>query len=814
MTLKIATANSHIAVKWKNREVLWEDFVEQLRTPVRTSETWQEYAKMTKQQKSAAKSVAGGFVGGHLWEGRRKSGHVLCRTLLSLDADYATPDFIGQLNALNNWCAVVHSTHSHTADDPKLRLLIPLSREVSEDEYTPLARMVAREIGLDMFDDSTYEAQRLMYYPTAPINGEYVFHVMDGAPLDPDEYLSKYADWRDATQWPVSSRQSATFARSVRYAEDPLTKKGIVGAFCRAYSIEDAINVFLSDMYTPAAVPGRYDYIPADSIAGVVLYDSKFSYSHHATDPAANQLCNAFDLVRIHLFGAEDDNAKPDARLTALPSYKKMAELALHDDRVKLQIAEERRQQSLEDFTPAEGVDWQTKLEYMPRSKELANSVQNLALILNNDPDFANFAFNELAQRVQVTGEVPWDRPPNNRFWRDADTAQLKALLDSRYLAFSSRNHDVAFAKVADDRRFHPLRDYLDSLPPWDGVGRIETLLIRCLQADDTPYIRAVTRKTFAAAVARIYCPGTKFDCILVLDGAQGIGKSTLFKDLVGDEFYSETLSLTDMEDETGAEKLQGFWMVEIGELAGMKKADIEKVKAFLSTSDDKYRPSYGRTVESHPRQCIIIGSVNGERGYLRDITGNRRFWIVKVHQEEQIKRWDFTPEERDQIWAEAKHLWKNGEKLYLEGSILAAAEAAQHAAMEVDERQGPVEEYLDTLLPENWANMDLWQRRDYLGNRDALAGPSGVLSRTEVTNAEIWCECFGNAIASLKPSDSYSIAALMSKVDGWERTKTLRWVPLYGRQRIYQRSGVDGPSLSYEPQAYGERKVVPTEIL
>ena len=204
----------------------------------------------------------------------------------------------------------------------------------------------------------------------------------------------------------------------------------------------------------------------------------------------------------------------------------------------------------------------------------------------------------------------------------------------------------------------------MDALPEWDKVPS-ETLLVRCLQADDTRYVRTVTRKTFAAAVARIYHPGTKYDSILVLDGAQGIGKSTIFKDLTGDEYYSDTLSLTDMNDKSGAEKLQGFWIVEIGELAGMKKADIEKVKAFLSTADDKYRPSYGKTVESHPRQCIIIASVNGERGYLRDITGNRRFWIVKLHQDEQ-KKLAFHKEERDQIWAEAKAIYKSGESCIL----------------------------------------------------------------------------------------------------------------------------------------------------
>lgn len=448
---------------------------------------------------------------------------------------------------------------------------------------------------------------------------------------------------------------------------------------------------------------------------------------------------------------------------------------------------EEKLAQAEADFNASDG-DWMTRLKYQPRTGILENSVYNLNLILNNDPDFSNFAFNELANRIQITGPLPWERPEGNMFWRDADTAQLKSIIDIRYLPFSSRNHDVAFTKAADDRHFHPVRDYLDSLPEWDGIERVEDLFIRYLQADDTPYVRAVTRKTFAAAVARVYVPGIKFDCVPVLDGDQGIGKSTIVKDLVTSEYYSETLSLTDMDDKSGAEKLQGFWAVEIGELAGMKKADIEKVKAFLSTCDDKYRPSYGKVVESHPRQCIIIATVNGERGYLRDITGNRRFWIIKLHQKKQKKTWDFTPEYRAQFWAEAKEIWKSGEKLYLEGDLLEAAEAAQQSAMEVDERVGMVEEYLNTRLPDDWADMDLFQRRNFLqGGEFGMPDHKGVVLRTEVSNAEIWCECFGKTLQELKPSDSYNIATLMAQIPGWQRTTSIKRQPIYGRQRLYQ---------------------------
>ncbi len=310
----------------------------------------------------------------------------------------------------------------------------------------------------------------------------------------------------------------------------------------------------------------------------------------------------------------------------------------MRQDDVKLLCsANERLAQANVEFSIDGDEDWKKKLHYQPRSSLLEHSVYNLNLILNNDPDFQNFAFNEMANRIQITGPLPWERPAGNAFWRDADTAQLKSIIDIRYLPFSSRNHDVAFTKAP--MTVTSTLSVIIWIVCRSGMGSSvwkTSLSNICRRMIRNMYARLQERPF--AAVARIYVPGIKFDCVPVLDGEQGIGKSTIVKDLVGSEYYSETLSLTDMDDKSGAEKLQGFWAVEIGELAGMKKADIEKVKAFLSTCDDKYRPSYGRVVESHPRQCIIIATVNGERGYLRDITGNRRFWIIKVHQKKQKK--------------------------------------------------------------------------------------------------------------------------------------------------------------------------------
>ena len=274
--MKIAVGNSRMDKKWKNRDISWEDFCKKVSTTQRTTETVEEYRKLRKGKQDNIKDV-GGFVGGHLKEGRRRNGNVLCRSMLTLDVDYGTPEFWDELKMFSGFKCCVYSTHKHTPESPRLRLIIPLSREVSEDEYPAVGRMVAKELGIDLFDDTTYEPCRLMYWPSTSVNGEFFFDIQDGSELDPDEYLSKYDDWRDTSTWPVSSRQSEVIKRSIKEQADPTTKPGVVGTFCRAYTVEDAIETFLAEIYEPSAMEGRYDYIPADSSAGLVIYGDKFA---------------------------------------------------------------------------------------------------------------------------------------------------------------------------------------------------------------------------------------------------------------------------------------------------------------------------------------------------------------------------------------------------------------------------------------------------------------------------------------------------------------------------------------------------------
>lgn len=778
--MKISYGNSRFETKWKNSEISWEDFKRRVSSTIRTTETIEEYRRMTKAQQSNVKDK-GGFVAGHLKGGRRKKNTVLCRSALALDMDYGTPDVWDEVIAKQPYRCCAYGTHKHTSEKPRLRIVIPLSRDVSEVEYPAIARMAAKDIGIDLFDDSTYEAHRLMYWPSTSINGEFFYREKDGCDLNPDALLSRYDDWQDESTWPVSSRQSAVEHHGEKEMADPLTKPGIIGTFCRTYSMTDAIDTFLSDIYVPSSMENRYGYIPADSAAGVVIYGDRFAYSHHATDPVCGKLLNAFDLVRLHKFSALDDKFPEDTPITKLPSYKAMSEMALQDGNVKALLAKERMAQAADDF--AVSADWQKNLTY-DKAGNLQNTLRNLTLILQNDEMLKAIVFNQQLDGMEIKGTVPWKHP--SKYWRDADDAQLVSYIDTHYGTFSQRNFQIAVTKVADDRSYHPIREYLDALPPWDSIPRVDTLLIDYLGADDNEYTRAVTRKTLCAAICRVQKPGCKFDSMLVLNGPQGIGKSTLISRLAG-EWFSDSLSLNDTKDKTAAEKLQGYWILEIGELAGLRKTEVETLRSFLSRQNDIYRAAFGKRATPHPRQCIFFGTTNAESGYLRDTTGNRRFWPVKTPGGGIKRSWDLDEYEISQIWAEVLEYVNAGEKLYLDANLNVYAKEEQCDAMESDEREGIVRDYLEKLLPENWADMTLYERRNYLNGESEFGRSTheGTVRRKYVSNMEIWCECFEKDRANLSISESNKIKSILVKLGWFRQEKKLR-IPLYGPQWIY----------------------------
>lgn len=793
--LFIATGKSRKETKWKNVEITYETLIEKLKTTTRTRETFEEYKHMPKSQRDEIKDI-GGFVGGTLKNGRRKAENVANRTLLTLDMDnidVSVNDLWDSITMINDFEILMYSTHSHEPKAPRLRLVIPLERPVLPDEYQAIARKIADDIGIDMFDDTTYEPCRLMYWPSTSSDGEYIFKRQEGPWLNPDEVLNTYLDWRDTSFWPVSSRQNIRIQSQIKKQEDPLTKKGIIGAFCRTYSISAAIEKFLSDIYIPTKIEGRYTYAEGSTTGGLVVYEDKFAYSHHATDPISGILCNAFDLVRLHKFGYRDEEAKEDTPANRLPSFIAMSEFAASDENVKTTLGTEKLNEAMEDFELNEmeiSTEWLKKLDY-DKKGNLKSTIDNAIIILENDPRIkGRLIYNEFSNRAMVIGKLPWS-DEINRDWRDDDDSGIRYFLESNYGLTSVGKIDDAVTIIFQKNKIHPVREYLNSLT-WDGVKRVETLLTDYLGAEDTIYTRAVIKTHLVAAVARVMQPGCKYDTMLTLTGPQGIGKSTFIRYLAKDWFND---SLDTVKGKEAYEQLQGSWLIEIGELTATKKADIEATKLFLSKTEDIYRVAYGRRTSRFPRQCIFWGTSN-DKEFLRDQTGNRRIWPVDCGIVKPNKNvFKDLLGEVDQIWAEAVVLYKSGHKLYLEGEAAKEAIRQQKLHMEDSPKKGLIEEYLDRDYPINWEEMDLFERRNYLDNpNDAFDSNASTytMKKDKTCVMEIWCELFKGDPKALTPLISREINDILRSLDGWERSKSaLRFGKIYGQQRAYVRKQI-----------------------
>ena len=786
--LTIATANSRKSMSWKNQEITWGELAHRLSITQRTAETQDEYKAMRRAQKDEIKDV-GGFVGGALRNGRRKAESIIHRRLLTLDIDSVPQgeDPWPTVELVIGCAAVLYSTHSHSPKAPRLRLVIPLSRNVTPDEYAALSRRIAGDIGIDMCDDTTYEAHRLMYWPSTSIDAEYRYEISDSPWLDVDEQLARYKNWHDSNEWPVSSRKTEIMKRLAKKQGDPLEKPGVVGAFNRVYSIEDAINQFLPEIYEPCATENRYDYIPADSSAGLVIYDDgKFAYSHHATDPVCGKLCSAFDLVRLHLFGEQDDAVPPGTPVNRLPSYTAMSELAIDDEAVRKNLAEHKLKELSEAFDEGEDTEWLAQLSMTPKGK-VEPTIDNTFIIITHDPEVCGkYYFDEFRDRPVVCGDLPWikfcDRA--SEVWVDSDDAGVRRLVEKKYDIDSlSKIRDAVDLAMLKLKR-HPVRDYLTSLV-WDGTKRADSVFIDYLGADDTAYVREVTRRALLGAVARIMSPGCKHDHILVLVGPQGCRKSTTLAKL-GKQWFSDSLYTLSGKD--AYELLQGYWIIEMGEMAATRKAELEQIKQFISKQSDNFRLAYAHRTQEHPRQCAFFGSTNDEE-FLRDPTGGRRFWPVVVTEEGRKRANELTEEIIDQIWAETVTRYNAGEQWYLGETAEAMAREAQSAHTEQNGKQGVIENFLETLLPENWDERDLDARLMFY-NGGFGGDEKGTERRDRVCALEIWAELFKGDMRTYTQAQAREITGILRQIKGWKFYGSVYCGKPYGRQRAFVREG------------------------
>ena len=782
--IDLAIGMSSKSKLWKNKKYQWSDLVKQLSEARKTTETFKEYINASKDDQSKIKDV-GGFVGGYLRNGRRKPENVVHRQLLTLDIDFAHGNFWGDFTMLFDCAAVLHGTHKFSIESPRYRLLIPLSREVSPDEYVAVSRKVAGDLNIELFDNTTFEPNRLMYWPSSPKDIDYYFQSQEGNWLNPDEILKTYIDWKDSSLWPTADKQFQKVKANFEKQQDPEEKKGIVGAFCRTFKISEAIEKYLSDCYTPT-IEGRYTYAKGTTASGMITYDDKFAFSHHGTDPSGGILCNAFDLVRIHKFGhldREDDKLK---------SYNAMTDFARSDKQVKKIIASENITEAKYDFAvddspsgtepPTEiNIEWMSELEIDGKGKYLS-SAQNLNLIFAKDARLQGvFKQNDFDGKKYIFKTTPWRKLRAPEPVKNVDFSGVRNYLESIYEMVGTLKVDDAMALEFERNSFHPVREYLNGLR-WDGENRVDTLLIDYLGAANTIYTKEAIRKMLVGAVARVMHPGVKFDLVLVIVGPQGTGKSTLVKKL-GQGWFSDTFMT--VQGKEALEQIQGAWLIEMAELAGLRKGEVESIKHFISKQEDTFRPAYGRTSETYKRQCVFFGTTNAKE-FLSDPSGNRRFIPIDINKDLATKDiFSLADSEVDQIWAEAVELFHAGETLFMskEAEKLARAEQRDHS--ENDERRGLVEAYLETLLPGDWEAQDTFARRLYMSEGGKTGG---AVERDAVCIAEIWCECLGKEKENMDRYKTREINDILRTLDGWEQSKSTKDFVHYGRQRYYRR--------------------------
>ena len=785
----ISVGRSRTETAWMNKTVSWETLVNRLQHCKRTTESVADYRAMPRAQKGKVKDT-GGFVGGTIDGGRRKGDAITARSLITLDIDYGqsdTPEIIADVLYDTAWC--LYSTHSHTPETPRYRLVVPLSREVTPDEYIPIARRLADQIDIDIFDSSTYEPCRLMYWPSCPRDGEYVFRKSETeTPLDADAILATYGDWRNISEWPMDRRTIRLVQGNGAKQEDPTIKTGIIGAFCRSYGITEAIATFLSDVYAPTAHDDRYTFIGGTTAAGLVVYEDKYAYSHHGTDPCCEKLCNAFDLVRLHRFGELDQDSDINTPVAKLPSFVEMERFARADAKVGALVAREKIKELNEDFAdlPEDETEWTTLLQMDERRKNFLPSPFNFGLIIRNDPLLKGMARRDLFRgRDVVVRDLPWRRMDLDPFWTNSDDNGLIDHISEHYSLTGKTAIIDALDLAISQNCYHPVRDYLTALQ-WDGTPRLDTMLSDYLGALDTPLTRAMTRKHFVAAVARVMSPGCKYDYVLTLIGPEGIGKSTLIRTMGKGEWFDD--SLTSIEGKDGMEQIRGKWLVEFGELTNYKKSTSEAYKAFISKQEDSYRPAYGRKTEVYPRQCVFFATTN-ERAFLKGDTGNRRFWTVECGLDLAMKDpWKDLPKEVDQIWAEAMQRWRERESLYLPHELELQARDLQeeHNEVQADDRAGMIEAFVRKEIPTTWDNMTMRQRQDWFRLASETEATEPRMKRETICAVEILVELFGQQLDERTRYRSREINQILRELPDLEYVGR-GYDKAYGRQHRYK---------------------------
>lgn len=417
---------------------------------------------------------------------------------------------------------------------------------------------------------------------------------------------------------------------------------------------------------------------------------------------------------------------------------------------------------------------WKKKLQRSKKGHILSNAYNTL-LILNSDEKLkGKFAFNLLTKNPEIIGEVPWKRADDTNEITPQDDSCLRNYLSVNYSIQAKSIIEDAVNEIILNNKYHPIREYLNSLKgKWDGKPRLDTLLIDFFEADDTELNRWQTRLALVGAVKRVFQPGCKMDYILTLKGDQGVGKSSFFQTLAAkSEWFSD--SLDDMRGKDAKDQLKGNWIIELGEMAAVSKGDQKRIKQFITSSEDEYRPAYGKRSIRFKRQCIFVATTNDELP-LKDDTGGRRWWIVDVK-----SRWfeKEIPLEVDQIWAEALTVYNrmeaNNEPLKLPNHLENEAKKVQYENTDRGLYAAEIEQAL---------------QQGYIEEKDFHEGVRKI-EINETCAFHVWEVILKRYKHDLTSTTAREINATLKNMPGWECVGRRKFKE-YGKQTVYRRKDI-----------------------
>ena len=764
LVLAIVTAAKRDSLHWKQSAITWEELTSWGTDPATKKECGNymmgELAETTVVHKTDSKRCTGLH---------RTASAVISRSALTLDADHKCKGLPDKVAMLSDWAHWVHTTHSSTPSEPRYRLVLPLSRTVTPEEYFALANVVLDRLGREQFDPTTVQPSRYMFKPAMQHPDWYESRVVDGEVLDVEEMLAEFDMAALPTPKPHHNKR------------DPFSLEGVVGAFNRVY--ED-LDELIEDYALPYVNAGadRWQLIGASSEPGVGQVAPGLFYSHHANDPAWGQTASAFDLVRLHRFADLDFTTNDSTPINRRPSHEAMLTLASKDKRVVAETLgmEFTDDPDDEDAPPRDdSKDWKLNLSFNARTGKFNDTIGNWDLIRDHDPVFSRLRYNMMTFSPETNIDLPWRTlASTGPMFDPVDRSSLAHYLEREYGVRMARSFiDELIDTSAHKHRYHPVQEYLDSLK-WDGVPRVE----ECLPGvrEQTEFTRLAARKALVAAVARVLNPGVKADLSLVLFGPEGVGKTWWISKLA--RGWDATLGRLDSKDTLLI--MQRSWIMVADEGHSIRKADADAQKEFLTRTHDIFRMPYDREARLYPRRCVIWSTTNDEI-FLRRQEGNRRFLIVRCP--DQVDFDSMTPEYVDQLWAEAVHLWRSGEPLFLDTEQSAEAKDEREQYTEEDALAGLIHEWLETPVPANYESMSLEERQLWRLNASEGFEHDGTVDIDQVCTMQVWVEVLGRRIGEHKRIDLLEIAEALKSL-GWVAQPGRIRVPGYGPQTVFQR--------------------------